>query len=115
MTAKPTATKLAPAVAILLALFFLGKGALKLGGMRVDEYAAWGYPAWLQYFVGVVEVAAGLALFRKDSRFYGAIVVALLMVGAMFTLGRAGEVPQIAVPLVWLLLALFVAKASRRA
>ncbi|WP_419948928.1 hypothetical protein [Candidatus Palauibacter sp.] len=41
--------------------------------------------------------------------------MALLMVGAMFTLGRADEFPQITVPLVWLILAVFVAKASRRA
>ena len=59
-------------------------------------------------------VAAGLALLKRRSRFWGAIVVPLLMVGAVFTLRRAGEFPQISVPLVWLLLALFVAKASRR-
>ncbi|WP_419165623.1 DoxX family protein [Candidatus Palauibacter sp.] len=81
---------------------------MKLAGLRVEAYAAFGYPALLQYVVGAVEVVAGLLLFGRVSRFYGAILVILLMVGAIFTLGREGEFAQIAVPLVWLLLALFV-------
>ena len=113
MIDRRLAGKAIAAAAILLGLVFLGKGVLKLAGMRVDEYAAWGYPAWLQYFVGAVEVVAGLALLKRGSRLFGGILVILLMIGAIFTLGRAGGFPQVVVPLAWLLLALFVAKESR--
>ena len=120
MTARPTATKptaarVAPVIAILLALLFLFAGGTKLTGSTAAEFAGWGYPAWFQYLIGGVEVLAGGGFLWSRTRFLAAAVVVPIMAGAIFTVVRAGTAVEAVAPAVTLLLALFVAKASRRA
>ncbi|WP_419937210.1 DoxX family protein [Candidatus Palauibacter sp.] len=107
------AGKTVKVASILLALLFLLNGGMKVFGMMVDEFALWGYPAWFQYLIGVVEVLAGVGFLRRPTRFLASAVVIVIMAGAIFTLVRAGAAAQAAVPAVALILALFVGKNSR--
>ncbi|MXX68081.1 MAG: DoxX family protein [Gemmatimonadales bacterium] len=77
---------------------------MKVAGMMVDQFALWGYPAWFQYLIGVVEALAGVGFLLGRMRFMAAVVVVPIMAGAIFTLVRAGTAPQAAVPTVALLL-----------
>ena len=113
MANNGTPGKAVKVASIILALLFLLNGGLKVAGMMVDQFAMWGYPAWFQYLIGVVELLAGVAFFRQSTRFLAAIAVIPIMAGAIFTLVRAGTAAQSVVPAVALLLALFVAKQSR--
>ncbi|WP_419164434.1 DoxX family protein [Candidatus Palauibacter sp.] len=113
MASNGNAGKAVKVASIILALLFLLNGVMKLAGMMVDQFAIWGYPAWFQYVIGVVETLAGVGLLRSSTRFLAAAAVVPIMAGAVFTLVRAGTAGQIVVPAVALILALFVAKHSR--
>ena len=113
MADNGNAGKAVKVASILLALLFLLNGGMKVFGMMVDEFALWGYPAWFQYVIGVVEVLAGVGFLRRATRFPAAAVVVVIMLGAIYTLVRAGAAAQAAVPAVALILALFVGKNSR--
>lgn len=113
MANNGNAGKAVKVASILLALLFLLNGGMKVAGMMVDRFAAWGYPAWFQYLIGVVEALAGVGFLLGRTRFVAAVVVIPIMAGAIYTLVRAGAAPQAAVPAITLLLAAFVAKKSR--
>jgi putative oxidoreductase len=49
-------------------------------------FAGWGYPAWLAPVVGVIELGGGVALVVPRLAAYGAIVLAVVMAGALATL-----------------------------
>lgn len=102
-----------PTVSVLLALVFLMTGAMKLIGGWWDRFEVWGYPVWFFYFIGVTETAAGLALMWKGTRLYGALAIMAVMLGALFTLLRAGDTDRIVIPALAFLLAATVANYSR--
>ncbi len=111
--AEETTGKLTTVISIVLALLFLATGVMKLAGMMVEQFGAWGYPAWFQYLIGVAETAAGVCFLMKKTRFHAATAMIVVMLGAIFTVVRAGEMVQIALPAVTLLLAALVARNSR--
>ncbi len=102
-----------PTVSVLLALVFLMTGTMKLVGAWSDRFEMWGYPVWFFYLVGLTETAAGVALMRRRTRLYGALAVIVVMVGALFTLLRAGDTDRFAIPCLALLLGAVVANYSR--
>ena len=105
--------KLTTVVSIVLALLFLATGVMKLAGMMVEQFGAWGYPAWFQYLIGVAETAAGVGFLMKKTRFHAATAMIVVMLGAIFTVLRAGQTGDVAVPIVALLLTALVARNSR--
>ena len=113
MTDKKGVGKLITVVSIVLALLFLLNGVMKLAGMMVEQFGEWGYPAWFQYLIGIAETAAGVGFLMKKTRFYAAAAMIVVMLGAIFTLLRAGPTGQVAVPIIALLLATFVVRNAR--
>ena len=113
MIDKDKIGKLTTVVSIVLALLFLATGVMKLAGMTVEQFGEWGYPAWFQYLIGVAETAAGVGFLIKRTRFYAAAAMTGVMLGAIFTVLRAGQTGDAVVPLVALLLTVFVARTSR--
>ncbi|HLL51921.1 MAG TPA: DoxX family protein [Myxococcaceae bacterium] len=89
-------------LSILLGVAFIVFGGGKFAGGQqvVDNFAKWGYPAWFRWFTGGVELAAGILILIPKTRFYGAALAAGTMVGAVLTHVRAGEYPQVVLPLV---------------
>ena len=71
----------------LVGLAFLAGGGTKLAGMapHPEHFAAWGFPAFFLYVVGLTEVVAGGMLFSRKTRFYGALALGATMVGAVGT------------------------------
>lgn len=100
---------------VLLGIAFLGAGGTKLAGMEthVEHFAGWGYPNWFMYVTGLFEVTAGILLLVPKTRLYGAGLLMAVMIGAAITHLRAGEMARLPVPIVILLLAVFLAWASR--
>lgn len=106
----------------VLALAFAASGVGKLAGSGnvVEGFEAWGYPLWFMYVVGVGEVlGAGLILVpgRKalgvSLRFWGAMVLAVVMVGATGTHLVYAEYPMMALTLALLGLLAYLAKTAR--
>lgn len=82
------------ALAGILALFFAGAAVAKLVGSQemTEAFHAWGYPAWFRYVVGAGEIlGAILLLFPHKNmlgaplRFWGAVDLVVIMVGAVGT------------------------------
>lgn len=73
---------------ILLAIFFLYAGWKKLAGNEVtaQHFREWGYAAWLLNFVGCLELIGALLLLFPATATSGAMLLALVMAGASFTL-----------------------------
>ena len=76
------------ALAFLMAFgFVIDAGLPKLLGAEayVDVFAAFGYPLWFMYFIGLWETVAGIFLLLPRFAFYGAVALIVEMFGAALT------------------------------
>ena len=69
----------------LVALAFIGAGGTKLAGAAamVDLFDKVGLGQWFRYFTGVLEVAAGIGLLTSRYAPYAAVLLAIVMAGAI--------------------------------
>jgi uncharacterized membrane protein YphA (DoxX/SURF4 family) len=69
----------------LVALVFIAAGGGKLAGtaVMVDLFAKVGVGQWFRYFTGLLEVAGGIGLLFPRYAFYAAILLSIVMVGAI--------------------------------
>jgi putative oxidoreductase len=70
----------------LVALTFIIAGGFKLAGgaVMVDMFDKVGLGQWFRYFTGVLELAAGIGLLFPRYAFPAAVLLAMVMVGAIF-------------------------------
>ena len=85
-----------------LSPLFVCVGLAKLWGpqMLADQFAAWDLAPSVMYMVGVVEVIAGFLLLMPSARAIGAVLLAIIMIGAGITHFFAQQFAAIAVPAV---------------
>jgi uncharacterized membrane protein YphA (DoxX/SURF4 family) len=69
----------------LVALAFIAAGASKLAGAAamVELFDKVGLGQWFRYFTGLLEVAAAVGLLISRYAFYAAVLLAIVMVGAI--------------------------------
>ena len=69
----------------LVALAFMAAGGGKLVGIAVmvELFDKVGLGQWFRYFTGLLEVAAGIGLLISRNAFYAAVLLAIVMVGAI--------------------------------
>ena len=85
----------------LVALAFLGAGGAKLAGTAsmVELFDKVGRGQWFRYFTGLLEVAGAIGLLIPRYALYAAGLLAVVMVGAIFThltvLGTSPAVPVV--------------------
>jgi uncharacterized membrane protein YphA (DoxX/SURF4 family) len=51
----------------------------------LEKFVHWGYPAWFSYVVGAGELLAAVLLILPRRRFLGAVLLVLIMTGAVAT------------------------------
>jgi putative oxidoreductase len=75
------------ALKTLGALAFLAAGFAKLSGaeMMVATFDGVGVGQWFRYVTGAIEVVGAVALFVPGKAAFGAVALAVTMVGAIFT------------------------------
>jgi putative oxidoreductase len=84
---------------VVSAAMFLFSGTLKLSGapMMVQMFGAIGIGQWFRYFTGAVEVISAVLLFVPSLALFGALALAVTMVGAilthLFVIGGSPAVP----------------------
>lgn len=91
-------------------LFF---GAIKLVGQTdvTKEFTElWHFPLWFMYFVGVAQLAGGIALFIRQLRMPASLAMALIMIGAIVTNIISGGIANIIICTVVLILCMLVFK-----
>ena len=85
----------------LVSLVFIGAGGAKLAGAAamVDLFAKVGLGQWFRYFTGLLEVAAGVGLLMSRYAFYAAVLLAIVMAGAIIAhvtvLGNSPAAPVV--------------------
>jgi uncharacterized membrane protein YphA (DoxX/SURF4 family) len=96
--------RLTTTASILLALGFLAAGAAKVLRLdfEVEAFDKFGLPLWLMVQGGIFEVAAAALLVRAKTATLGAIIGVGVMVFAIPTHLAVGEVPQAAMPVLFL-------------
>jgi putative oxidoreductase len=102
---------------VFLALLFLFAGGTKLAGVQshVEQFAHWGYPGWFMYVVGTVEVAGALALLIPATRFWGGLLLACDMAGAVGTHLVARETMRTLLPAMFFVSSASIAWITRQA
>jgi uncharacterized membrane protein YphA (DoxX/SURF4 family) len=75
------------AVTIFLAVVFVLQGSSKFSDTSgwTTSFMRWGYPRWFQLTIGALEIIAGMAVLVPKSAPIGAVIIVLIMVGAMWT------------------------------
>src|ERR1700731_1038842 len=88
--ARPAASTKGRAITLwiisgLVAVAFIGAGGAKLAGaaVMVDLFAKVALGQWFRYFTGLLEVAGGIGLLIPRYAFYAALLLAIVMVGAI--------------------------------
>ncbi|MEW6160443.1 MAG: DoxX family protein, partial [Verrucomicrobiota bacterium] len=94
---------------LLLSLLFIGfAGATKLlgAGFQREMFQHFGYPLWLMYAVGLVEVIAGVLILIPRLRFWGGLLMLAVVTGAIVSFFFRGEPHHTSGPLVvWIIVA----------
>ena len=69
----------------LVSLTFLAAGGGKLAGtaVMVEMFGKVGLGQWFRYLTGLLEVAGGIGLLISRYAFYAAVLLAIVMVGAV--------------------------------
>ena len=70
---------------LLFAPLKLYPGPIGDWGSYPDRFARWGYPSWFSYVVGVTEIVAALLLLSRRTRFGAAVILCVVLEGAIVT------------------------------
>ena len=54
-------------------------------GMWTGAFDRWGYPVWFRYLIGFLEVGGGLLVLIPKLRHFGALILCIVMIGALAT------------------------------
>jgi uncharacterized membrane protein YphA (DoxX/SURF4 family) len=86
---------------IVIGLLFIYLGAKKIFWQPKHFF---GYPLAFRFFVGAAEMSGGALLFIPRARAYGAIVISVVMLGALATHLRYGQWRFVPIPVMFLTL-----------
>ena len=90
--------------ALFLAWVFIRQGIAKFSDSSgwARAFRVWHFPVWFRVLVGALETSAGLLLLTRRTAFAGAVIIIVVMLGAMGThvyWGRPGQVTSEILPL----------------
>jgi hypothetical protein len=96
------------ALRVLLTAVFLLAAGMKFASVEfeVSGFARFGYPLWFMYAVGLLQLVGAVLLWVRGYVAYGALLLAVLMVGAVGSHLRAGDPALMPVPAFVLLILL---------
>ena len=74
-------------LAFLLAMLFAMTAGMKLLAVpiQVERFEFWGYPIWLMYIIGILELIAAALLILTPTRILGAGLSLSVLIGILFT------------------------------
>ena len=76
---------------IVVTLVFVAAAVLKFSGKNAPDWERWGYSRQFMYATGVAEMAGVVLLWWPGLQFVGAVLMALVLLGALATLVRHHE------------------------
>lgn len=102
--------------ALFLAWVFLRQGIAKFSDTSgwARAFRVWHFPVWFRILIGVLETSAGLLLLTRRTAFAGAVVIIVVMLGAMGTHIHWGRPSQVTSEVLQLVLATMVGLGRRK-
>ena len=102
--------------ALFLAWIFIRQGASKFSDTSgwARAFRFWHFPVWFRVLIGVLETGAAVLLLTRRTAFAGAVIIIVVMLGAMATHVYWGQPRQITSEILPLFLATMVAIGRRR-
>ena len=102
--------------ALFLAWVFIRQGTSKFSNTSgwARAFHVWHFPVWFRLMIGVIETAAALLLLTRRTALVGALLIILVMLGAMATHIYWGRPQQVTSEVLPLLLATLVAIGRRK-
>jgi putative oxidoreductase len=70
---------------VIICVGFLGAGMLKMVELPelVAEFNYWGFPAWIMYVIGIIEIVLAIGVFYLPTRIPSLFAFIVLMTGAL--------------------------------
>ena len=105
-------------VQILAAAVFTWEGVAKIAGQdaKVEMFARLGFGEWFRFVVGGAEIACALMLLLPPSARAGAVLLAVLMIGAAVTdISYLNVAPVLPLTLLALMIFVVVMKRKKKA
>ena len=102
--------------ALFLAWIFIRQGFAKFSNTSgwARAFHLWHFPVWFRVMVGIAETSAALLLLTRRTAFAGAIIILIVMIGAMGTHVYWGHPEQITSELLPTVLATIIAIGRRK-
>ena len=103
-------------LALFLAWVFVRQGLAKFSDTSgwARAFRVWHFPVWFRVLIGVLETSAAMLLLTRRTAFAGAVIILVVMVGAMATHVFSGQPRQVTSEILPLFLATMVALGRRR-
>jgi putative oxidoreductase len=102
--------------ALFLAWVFIRQGWAKFDDTSgwARAFRVWHFPVWFRILIGVLETSAALLLLWKRTAFAGAVIIIVVMLGAMGTHIYWGQARQVTSEVLPLFLSTMVALGRRK-
>ena len=102
--------------ALFLAWVFIRQGIAKFDDTSgwARAFRTWHFPVWFRILIGVLETSAALLLLWKRTAFAGAVIIIVVMLGAMGTHVYWGRPSQVTSEILPLFLSTMVALGRRK-
>lgn len=102
--------------ALFLAWVFIRQGYAKFSDSSgwARAFRTWHFPVWFRVLIGIAETAASVLLLMPKTAMAGALIIVVVMLGAMATHVYWGHASQVTSEILPLLLATMVAIGRRK-
>ena len=103
--------------ALFLAWVFMRQGYAKFSDSSgwARAFRVWHFPVWFRVLIGVAETSAAVLLLTRRTALAGALIIIVVMIGAMATHVYWGRPAQVTSEILPLFLATMVAIGRRKA
>jgi putative oxidoreductase len=104
-------------ISLFLAWVFIRQGYAKFSDTSgwAQAFRVWHFPVWFRVLIGVAECAAAVLLLTRRTALAGALIIIVVMLGAMGTHIYWGRPSQVTSEILPLFLATMVAIGRRKA
>ena len=101
----------------ILAFGFIGAGITKLLGadMQIKNFESWGFPLWLRFPIGLIEIALAIGLLLPGYRKITIYGIFIWTIAAVVTHLQAGQASMIGAPIFFSVLAAIILSLSKGA
>ncbi|HWZ23172.1 MAG TPA: DoxX family protein, partial [Cytophagaceae bacterium] len=86
-------------LAFILPTYYFGYTKLVGKKNKTESFTRWNYPIWFMKLLGLAEIIAGICLLFSSTKYFGMILLAIVLAGAIVTHLRKDAAKEVLPPL----------------